>query len=243
MNHSAPTNCFDTKCTRHLFRLSCKSVCGSSCNRQDSQLESAYQQGFDTDSSFTRHDLSDARVSTFLMKHGKYRRALEAFSQLQTSPLLASRDFMLTHAQLDVESRTLTGSSGNVIDPSMGKVPDDLHRDASNITASPRSISSRQRSPVEATAFDAAVSPKEVHQRPDSGNALPGAASSADPSEVIDGSMIPDLENALHRLRVQNNPYSYHIGVTGYFKRLAQLWQVNRCRRALVCAAVAMISQ
>ncbi|KAF1828804.1 hypothetical protein BDW02DRAFT_614210 [Decorospora gaudefroyi] len=79
----------------------------------------------------------------YLMKHGSYRKALESFEQVQTTSLLASRDFMYVHAQLDFES----------------------------------------------------------------------------------------------------NPYSYHIGVTGYFKRLVQLWVNKRCRRALLSASVSMISQ
>ena len=37
----------------------------------------------------------------YLMKHGKYQKALQAFEILQTTPLLASRDFMYAHAQLD----------------------------------------------------------------------------------------------------------------------------------------------
>ena len=43
------------------------------------------------------------------MKHGNYRKALEAFEQVQTTQLLASRDFMYAHAQLDFESRLLKG--------------------------------------------------------------------------------------------------------------------------------------
>lgn len=41
----------------------------------------------------------------------------------------------------------------------------------------------------------------------------------------------------------KENPYLYIIGVTGYFKRLRELWVNRRCRRALLSAAVAMISQ
>ena len=37
----------------------------------------------------------------YLMKHGRYSEALQAFTSLQTSVLLASRDFMYAHAQLD----------------------------------------------------------------------------------------------------------------------------------------------
>ena len=41
----------------------------------------------------------------------------------------------------------------------------------------------------------------------------------------------------------EENPYLYIIGVTGYFKRLRELWINKRCRRALLSAGVAMISQ
>lgn len=52
-----------------------------------------------------------------------------------------------------------------------------------------------------------------------------------------------DLELAHHREAVKDNPYVYHIGVTGYFKRLVELWKNKRCRRALLSASIAMISQ
>ena len=50
-------------------------------------------------------------------------------------------------------------------------------------------------------------------------------------------------EGQLAQIATDDNPYFYHIGVTGYFKRLGQLKTEPRCRRALVSASVAMISQ
>lgn len=52
-----------------------------------------------------------------------------------------------------------------------------------------------------------------------------------------------DIDLDLQRSREKVNPYSYHIGVTGFFKRVIQLWVNRRCRRALLSASVAMISQ
>lgn len=40
----------------------------------------------------------------YLMKHGNYKKALLSFEILQTTHLLASRDFMYAHAQLDFVS-------------------------------------------------------------------------------------------------------------------------------------------
>lgn len=48
----------------------------------------------------------------YLMKHSRYRQALESFLQLRVTQLLASRDFILTHAQLDLEGRILSEMSG-----------------------------------------------------------------------------------------------------------------------------------
>lgn len=47
----------------------------------------------------------------YLMKHGRYRKALEAFEQIQTTSFLASRDFMYAHAQLDFEGQSLKGTA------------------------------------------------------------------------------------------------------------------------------------
>lgn len=41
------------------------------------------------------------------MKHGYYRKALESFCIIQPTPLLAARDLMYAHAQLEVESRLI----------------------------------------------------------------------------------------------------------------------------------------
>lgn len=45
------------------------------------------------------------------MKHGKYRKALASFTALQTTPLVASGDFMYAHAQLDFESQLMRSSA------------------------------------------------------------------------------------------------------------------------------------
>ena len=52
-----------------------------------------------------------------------------------------------------------------------------------------------------------------------------------------------EVDTSSGRPTVKENPYLYIIGVTGYFKRLRELWKNRRCRRALVSAGVAMISQ
>jgi MFS family permease len=179
----------------------------------------------------------------YLMKHGKYRQALASFSQLQTTSLLASRDFMLTHAQLDLESRMLNGISGDVVGPTEWTVVDDRRRHSSNTMVSPGSISPGQTMPVEMTALNIVDNPGEIHQRPRDGQLSSEIVEATLPNDTVGDSIEPDLERALRQLQARNNPYCYHIGVTGYFHRLKQLWKIKRCRRALVCAAVAMISQ
>lgn len=54
--------------------------------------------------------------------------------------------------------------------------------------------------------------------------------------------MIESNNNSSRSSR-KENPYLYVIGVTGYFQRLRELWVNRRCRRALLSAGVAMISQ
>ncbi|KAK7755382.1 hypothetical protein SLS62_002609 [Diatrype stigma] len=59
-------------------------------------------------------------------------------------------------------------------------------------------------------------------------------------AERGESSSPPEGRNSV---REEQNPYSYNIGVAGYYKRLGQLWTQKRCRRALLSASVAMISQ
>jgi hypothetical protein len=151
------------------------------------------------------------------MKHGQYEKALDAFNQIQTTPLLAARDLMYAHAQLDFESRMLKGKEkefdilANRMDGSTSNVPDASHGGAQHTEGR------------------------------DHGN---------DPDfELNDFGQLPndalslDIDLDIERARKKRNPYSYHIGVTGYYKRLGQLWSNMRCRRALLAASVAMISQ
>ncbi|KAF2126317.1 MFS general substrate transporter [Dothidotthia symphoricarpi CBS 119687] len=175
----------------------------------------------------------------YLMKHGKYRRALESFHQIQTTPLLASRDFVLTHTQLDLESQLLKRDFDGMDSPSTEPIS---HQPSPDAIVSPKAVSPGQHFEYGVTA--GAGEPRDRHQ-PLSYSDGDGqvALELGELSESNNDSMIKDLEKAFRRLQAKNNPYSYHIGVTGYFGRMAQLWKVKRCRRALLCASVAMISQ
>lgn len=193
----------------------------------------------------------------YLMKHGRYRKALEAFEQVQTTPLLASRDFMYAHAQLDFESRMLKGRANEygtlaervdngVLSPPEGAPTPGSNRLWLENLGSQLSISPGRsaRSSREDTTTNANVqsAPREPPPGPQgiapNGDLRLGNADrrSSDISSMNFGP-------AIQRARKKNNPYSYHIGVTGYYKRLTELWQNHRCRRALVCASVAMLSQ
>lgn len=147
------------------------------------------------------------------MKHGKYRyvegddtkiatdivdrKALDAFEMIQTTRLLASRDFMYAHAQLDFESRLMRGRANEDDNPGDGARNANENIEMANLS-------------------DRVAAAHQI-----------GAGE----------------EGELALVRKDDNPYFYHIGVTGYFNRLRQLGTEPRCRRALVCASVAMISQ
>ncbi|KAF2028227.1 MFS general substrate transporter, partial [Setomelanomma holmii] len=190
----------------------------------------------------------------YLMKHGRYEKALDSFNQIQTTPLLAARDLMYAHAQLDFESRMLKGTAnefGNLAD----RVDISLHnlssgandhsrarQDESIASISPRqSVEMAQIHARPSSDFEA--QPRDSHQpsgqeRDIERGSIPGRRSS-DSSLENDRAVRAAMESALKK----ENPYSYHIGVTGYYKRLGELWTNMRCRRALLASSVAMISQ
>lgn len=196
----------------------------------------------------------------YLMKHGRYRKALEAFEQIQTTSLLASRDFMYAHAQLDFESRLFKGDTNEYgtlaerIDASTTSLSSGLaaplahdsqvHRSSSRASISP---SQSIRSPRNEMALgpDSIAQPRDSHQQ----SSLYGDQSrgrNINPATLgrreSDLSSL-DIEFGIERAKKKDNPYSYHIGVTSYFKRLVQLGGNKRCRRALLSASVSMISQ
>ncbi|USP75004.1 uncharacterized protein yc1106_02278 [Curvularia clavata] len=192
----------------------------------------------------------------YLMKHGRYRKALESFEQVQTTPLLASRDFMYAHAQLDFESRMMNGSANeygtlaerleNGTTTSLQEppplAPNRAHLEVPRIQSS---ISLPQNSQDDDIVIaEVQSTPRINHQsrmsqdNGQNGNPVPSHVEQAwsDISSL-------NFETGIQRAKKKGNPYSYHIGVTGYYKRLIELWQNRRCRRALLCASVSMLSQ
>lgn len=186
------------------------------------------------------------------MKHGKYRKALEAFEQIQTTSLLASRDFMYAHAQLDFESRLLKGTTderktlAERLDISAISLPVP-HFSVAAVQANASGISSPRLNRVgspDLLVIEPVQEPRDSHQQ--SGRfEVPGANETTGPrSPSRCDSEMSSLDIDFQNQRVKKkNPYSYHIGTTGYFKRLIQLCENKRCRRALLSAAVSMISQ
>ncbi|KAF2822935.1 MFS general substrate transporter [Ophiobolus disseminans] len=199
----------------------------------------------------------------YLMKHGKYEKALNSFNQIQTTPLLAARDFMYAHAQLDFESRMLKSRANecaNLADrvdvsaPQLSggrSAPLHAHQngdDVSHITISPRqSIHEAERNPrlENGTQTRQRDSHQQSSSRTENSDArdieltdLPRRASDTSTLDIGLG-----IRNAILASLKKENPYDYHIGVTGYYKRLGQLWSNLRCRRALLAASVAMSSQ
>ncbi|KAF1848807.1 MFS general substrate transporter [Cucurbitaria berberidis CBS 394.84] len=199
----------------------------------------------------------------YLVKHGKYRKALQAFEQIQTTWLLCSRDFMYAHAQLDFESRLLKGHAneyGNLAERidvstqgSLGALPGPLphgpqpQSNASDTSISQgRSIDSVEPIPdISSLSVSRIAQPRDSHQQSSQQDEQSRERSielvvlNRSTSEL--SSLNIDL--GIQRAKKRDNPYSYHIGVTGYFNRLVQLWENKRCRRALLSASTAMISQ
>jgi hypothetical protein len=122
------------------------------------------------------------------MKHGRYEEALDAFNQIQTTPLLAARDLMYAHAQLDFESRMLKGKEkefdilANRIETRTLNVADASHGGA-------------RRSEDRDHGNESFLELDDLGQLP---------------SDVLSLDIDLDIEMA----REQRNPYSYHIGVT-----------------------------
>jgi hypothetical protein len=186
----------------------------------------------------------------YLMKHGRYQQALDSFIQIQTTLLLAARDFMYAHAQLDFESRMFKGrmdepanladrvdaSELHISGGASGPPPDLPHTEHASHNVSPRqSLQGPEALPgVSSNPRSQPATHHHLRAHHDR-QRRPSDASSLDNQEGI--------RPAEERLLKKENPYSYHIGVTGYFKRLGQLWSNMRCRRALLAASIAMISQ
>lgn len=193
----------------------------------------------------------------YLMKHGRYEKALEAFNQIQTTPLLAARDFMYAHAQLDFESRMLK-KNGN----EFGNLADRLETDILPLSADQLGVSESadNRSHAAASSSHTPRSPSDgfevvpVSQRitqigvhedglPRNNTTMTDAPRSRRPSDLSSLDIQRDIQAARMRMEKAENPYAYHIGVTGYYKRLIELWTNRRCRRALLAASMSMIAQ
>ncbi len=155
---------------------------------------------------------------------------------LQTSPLLASRDFMYAHAQLDFESQLMRSSADE-----HANLGERIRGSSEDVAASGSDLTGREQSAGEGKS----------RQR---GRHLPGVNGSwnglnvdqlgiAERGASSHPSDLANLDEQDSRFGGEQNPYSYHIGVTGYYKRLGELWTQKRCRRALLSATVAMISQ
>ncbi|KAF2867314.1 major facilitator superfamily domain-containing protein [Massariosphaeria phaeospora] len=180
----------------------------------------------------------------YLMKHGSYRKALDAFTMIQTTPLLASRDFMYAHAQLDFESRLLNGKGDERGDLSQRIDRNSAVRsgtDVAQMTASDERIDGMVAPPGVRGIAEPRDSHQQLTDQPQSGREENIELSNLRRQTSDLSSLEMDLRE--RRIGKKDNPYFYHIGVTGYFNRLIELWRNKRCRRALLSASVAMIAQ
>jgi MFS family permease len=195
----------------------------------------------------------------YLMKHGNYCKALEAFEQVQTTRLLASRDFMYAHAQLDFESRLLKGEMNQ-----LGNLAERVDLSALSLSGEPSSttpnriqletIASQRPIPPGRSIQDSHLEATNMVTTTISSNSqrqtMPQAEQRGNSNIELatlnrQWSDISSLnfDVGVKRAKKKNNPYSYNIGVNGYYKRLSELWTNKRCRRALLCASVSMITQ
>jgi hypothetical protein len=179
----------------------------------------------------------------YLMKHGRYRKALEAFQIIQTTPLLASRDLMYAHAQLEFESRLLeetVSKEASLADRTKRNNTNPPHTVDEVLSDRCSSLSISMRS-----AHDVGSNLAKATRTMESQQQASSVRIAEPPTIEKRGSDLSSLDAELAGQNTgrRNNPYLYHIGVTGYFKRLMELWKNKRCRRALLSACVAMISQ
>ncbi|RYN47105.1 hypothetical protein AA0114_g8015 [Alternaria tenuissima] len=195
----------------------------------------------------------------YLMKHGNYRKALEAFEQVQTTQLLASRDFMYAHAQLDFESRLLKGKVNQ-----LGNLAERVDISTSSFASEP-SLITPDRVQLETVVSQAPIPPGGLIQGSNTeatnggttiepGNSQHQHRSHTEQNENTNIELAVlnrrwsdvtslNLDTEVKRAKKKSNPYSYNIGVNGYYKRLRELWSNKRCRRALLSASVSMITQ
>ena len=195
----------------------------------------------------------------YLMKHGNYRKALEAFEQVQTTQLLASRDFMYAHAQLDFESRLLKGEVNQ-----LGNLAERVDISTSSFAGEP-SLVTPDRVQLETVVSQAPIPPGRLIQgsnteatnggttiEPGNSQHQHGSRTEQNKNTNIELAVLNrrwsdvtslNLDTEVKRAKKKSNPYSYNIGVNGYYKRLRELWSNKRCRRALLSASVSMITQ
>jgi hypothetical protein len=150
---------------------------------------------------------------------------------IQTTPLLASRDFMYAHAQLAFESRLLQGNANEV-----GLLGDRIGQSLNHPNGQTGSGALQ-------VGNDAAISITPMQSAAQGNSRRPNDIQLSSLSRVDSETSSLDSEVGVRRVGAKENPYFYHIGATGYFKRLIELWRNKRCRRALFSASIAMISQ
>ncbi|KAG9190304.1 hypothetical protein G6011_08392 [Alternaria panax] len=194
----------------------------------------------------------------YLMKHGEYCKALEAFEQIQTTQLLASRNFMYAHAQLGFETRLLKGEVNQ-----LGNLAERVDISMSNLSREPPLIAP-DRVQLETVASQASISSdrpdqasreatnKGITTDPSNDQQLPGSCPAQNGNTNVELAILnrrwSDISSLnfnveVRRVNKKKNPYSYNIGVNGYYKRLRELWSNKQCRRALLSASVSMITQ
>lgn len=121
----------------------------------------------------------------------------------------------------------MAGSSSRVIQTVEG---------GAESTSCPQRILSKEKVLLETDAFAVETSNSRSAQQPAQDDRY-ATLSIYSTDERVESNNNPT------RLARKENSYLYIIGVTGYFQRLRELWINRRCRRALLSAGVAMISQ
>ncbi|CAN9470993.1 unnamed protein product [Alternaria alternata] len=179
----------------------------------------------------------------YLMKHGNYRKALEAFEQVQTTQLLPTVEGEVNQLgnlaeRVDVSTSSFAGEPSLV-------TPDRVQLETVVSQAPIPPGRPIQGSNTEATTGGTTIEPgNSQHQY--------GSHTEQNENTNIELAVLNrrwsdvtslNLDTEVKRAKKKSNPYSYNIGVNGYYKRLRELWSNKRCRRALLSASVSMITQ
>ena len=154
---------------------------------------------------------------TFLLKKPDYPAAFEAASQLRSNAILASRDIIASHFQMEAEGELMHQRKKG---KHYRRNKDAARVSSPNATTNTVKVSNRKKS----------TPPPETKPLPERLEGPPGVCQ-------------PRSQTSHKVNEVKKCAHSYHMTQTSFFRRLWQLFDDARCRRALICSSCAMLTQ